>query len=159
MANQPDHTSCIITYMAEILAVAGGVASFGQILGGFIKVADLLSSFARNFRNAPSEFLRIQHKVTVIRGLLNVIQTGLSNYPEDIQPPPDLRQLLSEALSQVQAHVDEISSVFARISKGARPTCRENLRWARQEKHVVDELLHHLTESEATLNNVVQLLI
>ena len=144
--------------MAEVLAVAGGIASFGQIVLGFMKIGDSFSQLLKDYRNAPSELARIHQKIAFVQETATAISNILSGYPVDLQPPPDLRQLLSGALVHVQSRVDAIFLILPRPKRGSSSRFREGLRWARKEKKAVEALLQHLSESQAALNNVLSVL-
>jgi len=83
----PKYSRASFNPMAEVLAVAGGIASFGQIVLGFMKIGDSFSQLLKDYHNAPSELARIHQKITFVQETATVISNILSAYPVDLQPP------------------------------------------------------------------------
>ena len=140
--------------MAE-LAVIGGVASLAQIL---ILVADSIETFTvlyRDFQDAPCELLRVQTRLRLLKKNLEDFQTFLLDFPDDVVLPPDLRQLIWEALSQVQSDLIAIRGI---CNFKSPQTFRVRLRWASFGKKSMSKMAQHLRKSEETLSTIIQYL-
>jgi hypothetical protein len=106
--------------MAEVLLVAGGVASTAQILSTAVKSYEILTKFCHDFHDAPMELARIRDNVCILKTSLNEIQAFLNIFPDDTLLPPDLRQVLSKAFSLVQVDIDALGQIKQAQAIGGR---------------------------------------
>jgi hypothetical protein len=143
--------------MAEVLAVAGGVASFAQILTVVVNTVQVVASFCHDFQDAPSELLQIQSKLEILRKTLEEFRFFLLDLPNDDLLLLDMRQLLWEAVSKIQANITAIQSLTLTRSSTSPKSVRRRLAWALK-KPSTEKVLQHLNDSENTLISVLQLI-
>ena len=142
--------------MAESLAVVGGVASFAQILIVIVNSIEAFAVIYHDFQDAPCELLQIQTKLRLLQLNLEDFQAFLLDFPDNVVLPLDLRQLIWEALSQVQSNLIAIQGICAVESPQTTKSFRVRLQWASFGKKSMKKMTEHLRESEQTVNGIMQ---
>lgn len=144
--------------MAEVLAIAGGIASFAQILATAVKACEKITQFCQDFQDAPMELLRIRDKMCILKASLLEIQRFLFAFPDDVLLPPDLRKVLVNVFDFVQVNVVALDQV-SRLQAGCSSrSVGKRLRWAVLDRSRAEKLLRNLKDSESTLSVVIGLL-
>jgi len=97
--------------MAEMLAVAGGIASFTQVIDSVGKVVEVVINFCQDMKDAPSELRQIRDKLLLLRGSLDDFQQYLTDFDDDFLLPPDLRLLLNKSILSVHKNIRELQHI------------------------------------------------
>jgi hypothetical protein len=142
--------------MAEVLAVAGGVASFAHMLDTAIKSSKALAKFYHDFHNAPAEQQRVQLKCCVLKTILEDVQNFLTDFPDDVVLPLHLRQTLFKACDLVRCDIAALQQTSHSYALSSSKSVRKRLRWVLVDKHSREEILQHLKDSENTLSDALQ---
>jgi hypothetical protein len=73
-----------------VLGVAGGIASFDQILDGVVQVIGLVSDKRHSFKEAPSELHQIRTKLSSLQALHVHTESYLIGFPDAEILPADM---------------------------------------------------------------------
>jgi hypothetical protein len=155
---QEDQTVCLKAINMEPLAIAGGIASFGQILNGFIKTVDVLSDLLQTCKDATAELLRINVQISSFRAAVITTESLLSDMCDADALPPDLSTVLTMTFSQVQHDLQLVALGVTKYGYSSHHSFRQRLKFATIGKRSIDRLLRHLASSERNMGSIVNLL-
>jgi hypothetical protein len=79
-----------------------GTASFKQVLDAVVGTGKRIRAFCHEFREAPAELHQISSKLAMLKVIPEDFRTFLLDFPGQDVLSPDLRQLVWEAVANVQ---------------------------------------------------------
>ncbi|KAI0105009.1 ankyrin repeat-containing domain protein [Nemania sp. FL0031] len=144
--------------MADPVSILGGLSAGAQLLGAMAKTISTISTFCENFRHAPRQLVRIKDRLIAIQDILAEVESQVQGLTNDDILPEDMRQRLYAAVSTILADVEKLQKrIPCPISVGG--SVRKRLQWATFRERWTKKDLGEITQAEACLMDIMQVLI
>ena len=144
--------------MAEVLAIAGGIALFNQILLYAAKASLILNDILHKAENAPTALRQIRDKLVLLNATLESFQQFLSKYDDDAILPQDFRLLLENVIWPVFECAEKLEHVVQKAVSSDIKRKRKRMQWAFLTSHVTKTAIDDLNRSEENHNRLIQIL-
>lgn len=144
--------------MAEIIAVAGGIASVTQVLIYLSQVTRNTISFYSSFTEAPKVLEQIKEKLHILQQIIGQVQSYSAECDDGDLLPTETKELLLQAVNRIQSSLDQAKLKCEVVAGGNVKKKMKRLAWVLRDEPALNKLLEDLNYSDHILHMVMQLL-
>jgi hypothetical protein len=144
--------------MAEVIAVAGGIASISQVLVYFAQITKYSIKFYTSFTEAPRVLGQINEKLHILQQILEQVQSYATECDDDDLLPTETKELLLQSVNRVQSSLNEAKLKCEAVAGGNIKKKMKRVAWVLKDEPALNRLLQDLNDSDRVLHLVMQLL-
>lgn len=144
--------------MAEVIAVAGGIASVTQVLVYLAQVTTNTVSFYNSFTEAPRVLGQIEEKLHILKQIIGQVQSYTTECDDNDLLPTETKELLLQTVKRVQYSLNKAKSKCEVVARGNIKKKMKRVAWVLRDEPALKKLLHDLHDSDDILHMVMQLL-
>ncbi|KAI0416380.1 ankyrin repeat-containing domain protein [Xylaria grammica] len=144
--------------MADPLSILGGLSAGGQVLGAIVKTIAAISTLCENFRDAPRQLVRIKDRLIAIQDILAEVESQVHDLADDDILPKNMRNHLHVAVSTILGDVEKLRKHIPGPNGATSSICKR-LQWAAFRQKLFKKDLEEITQAEASLMDILQVLI
>lgn len=144
--------------MAEVIAVAGGIASVSQLLLYLAQVTTRTVRFYNSFTEAPRVLGQIEEKLRILKQIIGQVQSYTTECDDSDLLPTETKDLLLQTVSRVQSSLDKAKLKCEVVASGNIKKGMKRVAWVLRDEPALNKLLQDLYDSDQILHMVMQLL-
>ncbi|KAF3399279.1 hypothetical protein DPV78_006258 [Talaromyces pinophilus] len=144
--------------MAEVIAVAGGIASATQVLAYLARVTTHTVSFYNSFTEAPRVLGQIEEKLHILKQIIGQVQSYTTECDDNDLLPTETKELLLQTVKRVQYSLNKAKSKCQVVASGNIKKKMKRVAWVLRDEPALNKLLQDLYDSDHILHMVMQLL-
>jgi hypothetical protein len=144
--------------VGEALAGVAAAASFSQLVAYLVKTSFALTKFCQDIKNAPTEIVRVKHKVLLLHHEFDILRTIIQDIQDDEILSADIRIPLQIVLSEVDEIVYSMKKRCLENHQKESVSLKVRLRFVAKDRSMMAESLAQLQEAENQLGFLAQLL-
>lgn len=144
--------------MAEVIAVAGGIASVTQVLVYLAQVTTNTVSFYNSFTEAPRVLGQIEEKLHILKQIIGQVQSYTTECDDNDLLPTETKELLLQTVKRVQYSLNKAKSKCEVVARGNIKKKMKRVAWVLRDEPALKKLLQDLHDSDDILHMVMQLL-
>jgi hypothetical protein len=144
--------------MAEVIAVAGGIASVSQVLVYFAQITRCSISFYSSFTEAPRVLGQIKEKLHILQQILRQVQSYTTECDDGDLLPTETKELLLQSVNRVQSSLNKAKLQCEVVTGGNIKKKMKRVVWVLRDEPALNKLLEDLNDSNHILHLVMQLL-
>jgi hypothetical protein len=144
--------------MAEVVAVAGGIASVSQLLVYLAQITRHTISFYNSFTEAPKVLDRIKEELHILQQIIGQVQSYPTECDNGDLLPVEAKELLLQTVKRVQSSLDKAKLKYEVVAKNDIKKMMKRVAWVLRDEPTLNKLLQDLNDSDRMLQLVMQIL-